>query len=112
MPELLAEKLSSRNGTAQVSLLPETADGPELTVSAINLDLGSFALSGLFRLGKEGGEFSYTLELSATPVAFKELMALPSPEYAVRISDVKPLGGSVTIDKLSITRPLVKTAAG
>ena len=110
MPELLAEKLSSQNGTAQVSLLPETADGPELTVSGINLDLGSFALSGLFRLGKEQGEFSYTLELSATPVPFKELMALPSPEYAGRISYVKPLGGSVTIDKLSITRPLVKTA--
>lgn len=109
MPELLAEKLSSKNGTAQVRLLPDTADGPELTISGINLDLGSFTLHGLFKLGGKRGERLYTLELSTTPVPFKDLMALASPAYAGRIGEVKPLGGSVTIDKFLITRPLVKT---
>lgn len=112
VPRLLSEKLASRNGTAHVRLLPDTANGAELTISGINLDLGSFALLGRFTLGGERGDMSYALELSTTPVPLKELMALASPGLAGRAGEVKPLGGSVTIDKLLIARQLGEAGKG
>lgn len=106
MPDLLSERLSAKNGSAAVRLLPDAPGGPELTIRGIKLDLGDLSVLGSLKVAGSRGDRSYTLDLSTTPVTVKRLMELASARYAARVKDVTPLGGSVTINRLTVSRPI------
>ncbi|MBE9529551.1 MAG: AsmA-like C-terminal domain-containing protein [Proteobacteria bacterium] len=109
-PKLFNETIGAGAGTAEV-LLDIDAKEIRAGLDGVKFQLGDFDLSGgaeITKQHKAGAEGrTLKLKLASTPIPFKRFQALVPPNLFTgslgeKMGGLKPLGGTVTVEELSV----------